>query len=86
MDPNHPLFNEIEKRTNVKKDDIFNLANSVANANFKDENTVRQLVGDVSKLAGVPVSKQKEDQIVKAIVNNQVPLNFSALTKMFNQK
>lgn len=86
MDPKNPLFDEIEKKTNVKKDDIFRLANSVANANFQDEKTVRQLVSDVSKLAGVPVSKQKEDQIVQAIVKNQVPMSFSALTKMFNQK
>lgn len=86
MNQNNPFFDEIEKRTNVRKDDIFNLANSVASANFQDEKTVRQLVSDVSRLAGVPVSKQKEDQIVKAVVNNKVPMSLSSLTKMFKQK
>ncbi|MFC7391554.1 stage VI sporulation protein F [Scopulibacillus cellulosilyticus] len=86
MDPNNPFFDQIEKKTNVKKEDIFALANSVANANFQDEKTVRQLVGRVAKLANVSVPKQKEDAIVKAIVNNNIPLNFSSLSKMFDQK
>ncbi|TCP31655.1 stage VI sporulation protein F [Scopulibacillus darangshiensis] len=86
MDPNNPFFDHIEKKTNVKKEDIFSLANSVSNANFKDEKTVRRLVGQVARLANVSVSKEKEDAIVKAIVNNNVPMNFSSLSKMFDQK
>ncbi|MBM7645305.1 hypothetical protein JOD45_001516 [Scopulibacillus daqui] len=86
MDPNNPFFDQIEKKTNVKKEDIFALANSVANANFQDEQTVRQLVHRVARLANVSVPKQKEDAIVKAIVNNNIPMNFSSLSKMFDQK
>ncbi|HSU80736.1 MAG TPA: stage VI sporulation protein F [Candidatus Angelobacter sp.] len=86
MDPNNPFFDHIEKKTNVKKEDIFSLANSIANANFQDENTVRGIVHRVAKMANVDVSKEKEDKIVKAIVKNNIPLNFSSLSKMFEQK
>lgn len=86
MDPNNPFFDNIEKKTNVKKEDIFALANSVSNANFNDEKAVRQLVGRVARLANTPVSKEKEDAIVKAIVNNNVPMNFSSLSKLFGHK
>ncbi len=86
MSNNNPFFDNIEKRTNVKQEDLFKLANSVNGANLKDENTIRQLIAQVSTLAGVPVSKEKEDEIVRAIVNNNVPLDFASLSKMFTKK
>ncbi|MTT31264.1 stage VI sporulation protein F [Terrilactibacillus sp. BCM23-1] len=86
MDSKNPFFDHIEKKTNVKKEDIFSLANSVSNADFHDEKTVRDLIGQVAKLANVSVPKEKEDQLVKTIINNNVPLNFSSLSKMFDQK
>ncbi|WP_085523539.1 stage VI sporulation protein F [Tuberibacillus sp. Marseille-P3662] len=86
MDPNHPFFDKIEQNTNVKKEDIFSLANSVANANFQDEQTVRQIVSRVAQMANTSISKDKEEQIVKAIVDNDVPMDFSSLAKMFDKK
>jgi len=83
---NGDFFDMIEKKTNVKKEDIFRLANSVSNANFQDEETVRKLIAEVSRLANVPVSKEKEDKIVKAIVNNNIPSDFTSLSKMFDKK
>lgn len=83
---NQNFFDNIEKKTNVKKEDIFKLANSVSNANFKDERTVRKLIADVARLANVPVSKEKEDKIVDAIVNNNMPADLSQLAKMLNKK
>ena len=81
----NPLFDNIEKKTNVKANDIFSLANSVSNANFKDEKTVRDLIAQVSKLANVPVSKEKEEQIVQAIIQNNMPTDFASLAKMFQK-
>jgi len=86
MDSKHPLFDQIEKKTNVKKEDIFALAQSVANADFRDEETVRNIVTRVARLANVDVSKEKEDKIVKAVTSNNMPLNISSLANMFNQK
>lgn len=80
------LFDNIEKRTNVKKEDIFKLANSVSKADLKDERTLRNLIADVSRLANVPVSKEKEDKIVQAILNNNMPADLSQLTNMIKKK
>lgn len=80
------FFDNIEKRTNVKKEDIFKLANSVSNANLKDERTLRQLIADVSRIANVPVSKEKEEKIVQAILNNNMPADLSQLTNMIKKK
>jgi uncharacterized protein YpuA (DUF1002 family) len=86
MDPNHPFFDHIEKKTNVKREDIFGLAQSIANANFQDEATVRQIVSRVAKMANVDVPKEKEDKIVKSIVQNNIPMNFASLAKMFEKR
>lgn len=83
---NNSFFDKIEKKTNVKQQDIFSLANSVNGADFSDEKTVRNLIQQVSKMANKPVSKEKEDELVKTIVNNNVPLDFSSLAKMFGKK
>ncbi|MFC0188528.1 stage VI sporulation protein F [Fictibacillus aquaticus] len=86
MEREQQFFDNIEKKTSVKKDDIFKLAQSVSHSNLGDERTIRMLVSQVASLAGVPVSKQKEDQIVQAVLNNKVPLDFAALSKMFEAK
>ncbi|WP_408006537.1 stage VI sporulation protein F [Pseudalkalibacillus sp. A8] len=84
MDRN--FMDDIEKKTGVKKEDIFKLADSVQGANLSDEKTIRQLISQVSRMAGVPVSKEKEDQIVKAIKNNNIPLDMTSIAKMFNKR
>ena len=45
------FFKNIEKRTGVNMKDIFELVNSLQGANFKDENTVRNVVKRVSQIA-----------------------------------
>jgi hypothetical protein len=85
MDRNN-FMDDVEKKTGVKKTDIFKLADSVQNANLRDEKTIRQLIAQVSRLAGVPVSKEKEEQIVNAILNNNIPLDMTSIAKMFKQK
>ncbi|MFC0470300.1 stage VI sporulation protein F [Halalkalibacter kiskunsagensis] len=80
------FMDQIQKKANVKPDELFKLANSVSNTNLKDEAAVRQLIAQVAKLANKPVSKEKEDQIVEAITNNNMPTDFASLAKMFNKK
>lgn len=80
------FFKNIEKKTGVNMKDIFDLANSLQNANFKDEKTVRHVIQRVSKIANKPVSKDMEDQIVKSIVNDGKQLDFNTITKMMNKK
>jgi len=74
------LFNRIEQKTNINKETILNLANKLQNNNMKDENTIREVIQDISKLTGKEVSKEKEDKIINAIVNDKIPKN---IDKMF---
>ncbi|WNF38965.1 stage VI sporulation protein F [Bacillaceae bacterium IKA-2] len=86
VEKNNSFFDNIEKKANVKQEDIFSLANSVSGANFNDEETVRNLIQQVSTLANKPISKEKEDQLIKTIINNNMPLDFGSLAKMFANK
>ena len=74
------LFNKIEKKTNINKETIINLANKIQKTNMKDETTLREVIQDLSKLTNKEVSKEKEDKIINAIMNDQVPDN---IDKMF---
>jgi len=76
------LFDKIQQ-AGVDKDQIFKLADSVKDANFKDEETVRQLIQQVSSIAGKPVSKDKEEQIVKAITTNNIPVDLASISNLF---
>ena len=74
------LFNKIEDKTNINKETILKLADKIKKNNMKDENTLREVIQDLSKLTNKPVSKEKEDKIINAIINDKVPNN---IEKMF---
>ncbi len=74
------LFNKIEQKTNINKETILQLANKIQNNNIKDEKTLREVIKDISNLTGKEVSKEKEEKIINAIINDKVPKN---IDKMF---
>ena len=74
---NEQLFKNIEAKTNIKKEDILKLANSIQNKNLNDENNLRQLIKDVSKMANKEISKDKEVQLVKMVKGNMKNNNFN---------
>lgn len=80
------FFKNIEKKTGVNMKDIFALANSLQNANFKDENTVRAIIKRVSQIANKSVSKDMEDKIVQSIIKDGKTLDFNTLSDMLNKK
>lgn len=80
------FFKNIEKKTGVNMKDIFDLANSLQNANFKDEKTVRSVIRRVSQIANKPVNKEMEDKIVQSIVNDGKQLDFNTIANMMNKK
>ncbi|NCU18936.1 stage VI sporulation protein F [Pallidibacillus pasinlerensis] len=84
MDQN--FFKGLENKTGVNMNDIFQLANSLQYANLKDENTVRQVVQQVARIAGRDVPKELEDKIVKTIVNDGSKLDFNTIANMMNKK
>ena len=74
------FFNKVEKKTNVGKDTILNLAAKLQQSNLKDEATLREVIKELGKMTGKDVSKEKEDKIENAIIKDKVPKN---VEKMF---
>ncbi|WP_141432770.1 stage VI sporulation protein F [Bacillus sp. 03113] len=83
---NNHFFKNIEKKTGVNMNDIFDLANSLQNANFKDEKTVRSVIQRVSQLAGKKVTREMEDKIVESVVSSGKQLDINTISKMINKK
>ena len=69
------FFKKIENKTNVNKETILSLASKLQGANMKDEKVIKEVIGDISKMTGREVSKEKEQKIVDAIINAKVPKN-----------
>ena len=67
------FFNKVEKKTNVDKQTILSLASKLQGSNMKDENTLRELIQEISNITGKEVSKEKSDKIVNAILKDKVP-------------
>lgn len=86
MSMDNGFFKNVEKKTGVNMKDIFDLANSLQNANFKDEKTVRNVIRRVSQIANKPVNKETEDKIVQSIVKDGKQLDFNTISKMINKK
>lgn len=67
------FFNKIEKKTNVGKDTILELASKLQEGDMKNENTLREIIHELGRMTGKEVSKEKEDKIISAVVNDKVP-------------
>jgi hypothetical protein len=80
------FFKNIEKKTGVNMKDVFELANSLQNADFRDEKTVRHVIRRVSQIANKPVSKEMEDKIVRTIIKDGKKLDFNTISQMMNKK
>lgn len=73
------IFDKVEEKTNVRREDIISLAKSIQGKDMNNEKNLRKLIHDVAKLAGKSVSKEKEDKIVKAVKKDQVKENLSKM-------
>ncbi len=69
------FLNKVERKTNVSKQSILDIAARLKGGNLKDENTIRGVIDELSKLTGKTVSKEQSDKIVKAVVGDQIPNN-----------
>ncbi len=67
------FFNRVEKKTNIKKDTILDLAKKLQGDNMKNEDNLRDVIKELSELTGKNVSKEQEDKIINAVVNDKVP-------------
>lgn len=67
------FFNKIEKKTNVNKQTILDLASKLQQSDLKNEKTLREIIKELGTMTGKPVTKEKEDKIISAVVNDKVP-------------
>lgn len=74
------FFKKIEKKTNVNKQTILDLATKLQQNDLKNEKTLREVIQELSKMTGKEVSKEKEDKIINAVINDNVPKD---IDKMF---
>lgn len=73
------FYKKVENKTHVNKETILSLAKKIQGDNLKDESKLRDLIKEIGIVAGKNVSKEQEDKIVKAIVNDKVPKNIDKL-------
>ena len=73
------FFKKIEKKTNVNKDTIMTLAEKLKQNEIKNEDTLREIVKELSNLTGKEVSKEKEDKIINTVLNDEVPNNIDKM-------
>ncbi|WP_099158369.1 stage VI sporulation protein F [Virgibacillus ndiopensis] len=78
-------FDKIQQNANIDPSEIYKVADSVKNADFSDEKTVRKLVRQLARMANKPISKEKEDKIVQSIAKNNMPVDMQSLNKLFKK-
>ena len=59
------FFKKVEKKTNVSKDTILNLAEKLQKGNMKDEKTLSEVIDTLSKMTGKKVSEEQKSKIIK---------------------
>lgn len=67
------FFKRVEKKTNVNKETILDLAKKLQEGNLKDEGTLREVISELSQMTGRPVSEENQKKIIDAVVNDNVP-------------
>ena len=67
------FFKRVQKKTNVGKQTILDLAAKLQKADLKNEQTLREVIQELGQMTGKDVSKEKEDKIIEAVVNDKVP-------------
>lgn len=73
------FFKRVEKKTNVSKQSILDIASKLKDGNLKDENTIRGVIEELSKLTGREVSKEESDRIVNAVIKDKIPNNLESM-------
>ena len=73
------FFDRVEKKTNVNKETILGLAKKLQEADLKNEGSLREVIQTLSKVTGRNVTKEQEDKIISAVVNDKVPKNIDKM-------
>lgn len=73
------FFKKVEKKTSVDKNTILNLAKKLQENDLKNEGTLREVIKELSIMTGKTVPKDKEDKIINAVINDNVPKDIDKL-------
>ena len=73
------FFKRVEKKTNVDKGTILDLAKKLQQNDLKNEGTLRDVIHTLSQMTGKTVSKEQEDKIINAVVSDNVPKDIDKL-------
>ena len=67
------FFKRVEKKTNINKETILDLAKKLSEGNLKDEGTLKEVISELSQMTGRPVSEENQKKIIDAVVNDNIP-------------
>ena len=73
MNLSESFFKRVEDKTSVNKSSIMSLAEKLQGDNMKNENALREVIHELSSMTGKSVSKEQEEKIIKAVINDKVP-------------
>lgn len=66
------LVDRVSKKTNVKKEDIFKLANDLQKKDLNNEKEMRDFIQTVSKVTNQSLNQRKIDKLIKIMQNKDV--------------
>ena len=73
------FFDRVEKKTNVNKETILSLAKKLQDTDLKNEGSLREVIQTLTQVKGRNVTKEQEDKIISAVVNDKVPKNIDKM-------
>ena len=73
------FFKKVENKTNVKKSTIVSLAEKLKGDNMKNPDSIRDVIRELSKMTKREVTKEQEEKIIGAIINDKVPDNLDKM-------
>ena len=66
------LVDRVSKKTNVKKEDIFKLANDLQRKDLNNEKDMRDFIQTVAKVTNQSLEQRKIDKLIKIMQNKDV--------------
>lgn len=66
------LVDRVSKKTNVKKEDIFKLANDLQKKDLNNEKDMRDFIQAVAKVTNQSLDQRKIDKLIKIMQNKDV--------------
>ena len=66
------LVDRVSKKTNVKKEDIFKLANDLQRRELNNEKDMRDFIQTVAKVTNQSLDQRKIDKLIKIMQNKDV--------------